>query len=313
MASDKSIIWAHLIHLSINMWADRASQEWSNEFSYLQAQPHLRFDMDFWHELVPKMVDAGINMVVFDIGDAIKYESHPEISVEGALSIARFREELNRLRDVGIEPIPKLNFSACHDMWLGKYSRMLSTDIYYNVCRDLIAEVIDIFDKPRFFHLGMDEETYGHQRIYEYVVVRQYDLWWHDFLFLVKEVEKAGVRAWIWSDYVWEHPELFWERMPKSVLQSNWYYGEDFSVDHPYVKAYLDLEEHGYDQIPTGSNWTSPLNFERTVRFAKRRIAPERLKGFLQTTWKPTLPEYRERHLSAIEQVAAARRVFERK
>ena len=41
--------------------------------------------------------------------------------------------------------------------------------------------------------------------------------------------------------------------MPKSVLQSNWYYGAEFSEKIGYVKAYLDLEEYGYDQVPTGS------------------------------------------------------------
>ena len=45
--------------------------------------------------------------------------------------------------------------------------------------------------------------------------MRQFDLWWHDLYFYVDEVEKAGSRAWVWSDYVWHHPELFYERMPK--------------------------------------------------------------------------------------------------
>ena len=98
--------------------------------------------------------------------------------------------------------------------------------------------------------------------------------------------------------------------MPKSVLQSNWYYEKSFDTDHTYVKAYLDLEEHGYDQVPTGANWSCDTNFGDTVKFAKERIAPERLKGFLQTIWKPTLPKHRDRHLAAIEQVARARKNF---
>lgn len=304
-------IWANLIHLGFNMWADREAPEWN--LDNITAQPYMRFDVELWNELVPKMAEAGINMVVLDLGEGVKYESHPEIAARDAWTVDRLKEELARLRGLGIEPIPKMNFSACHDVWLGPYSRMLSTDAYYAVCRDLIAEVIGIFDKPRLFHLGMDEETAAHQRLYEYVVIRQYDLWWHDFYFLVEQVEKGGSRAWIWSDYVWEHPEAFWKKMPKSVLQSNWYYGESFSKKIGYVKAYLDLEAHGYDQAPTGSNWSTPTNFGKTVSFAKRNIAPERLKGFLQTIWRPTIPSYRERHLQAIEQVAAAKKKFEGK
>jgi len=240
------MIWSSLIHLSTNMWIDREAPEWDADHT---AKPYLRFDMDLWRELVPKMVEAGINMVVLDLGDGIKYQSHPEIAVEGAWTTDQLKDELAKLRAVGIEPIPKLNFSACHDVWMGPYSRMLSTDTYYVVCKDIIAEIIGLFDKPRFFHLGMDEETYPHQQHFEYVVVRQFDLWWHDLLFLVEQVEKGGSRAWIWSDYLWHYPEVFWARMPKSVLQSNWYYGESFSTDIGYVKAYLDLEGHGYELV----------------------------------------------------------------
>ena len=79
---------------------------------------------------------------------------------------------------------------------------------------DLIHEVCALFDMPRFFHLGYDEETAGHQTKYSYDVVRPGELWWYDFLFFVKEVEAQGVRPWIWSDYYWNHPEEFLNRIP---------------------------------------------------------------------------------------------------
>ncbi|RJS86034.1 Tat pathway signal protein [Candidatus Bathyarchaeota archaeon] len=286
------------------MWLDR---EVPGRREYLTAKPYLRFDESLWNTLLKKMVDAGINMVVIDLGDGVRYESHPEIAVKNAWSIEKLRYELGKMRDLGLEPIPKLNFSTCHDIWLGPYSRCVSTDTYYEVCGDLIDEVIEVFEKPRFFHLGMDEETAQHQRNYEYVVIRQFDLWWHDLLFLVRRVEKKGVRPWIWSDYVWRHPEEFYKRMPKSVLQSNWYYGSEFNLEIEYVKAYLDLDAHGYDQIPTGSNWSVPENFERTVDFCIKRLSKNRLLGFLQTVWKPTLEDFRDDHLEAIELVQKAR------
>lgn len=293
------MILAYLIHLSYNMWADRDVPELGLE--YISAKPYLRFDTSLWNDLLKKMADVGINMVVIDLGDGVKYESHPEIAVRDAWTVDYLRQELEKIRGMGMEPIPKLNFSTCHDTWLGPYSRCVSTDTYYEACRDIIAEVIEIFDKPRFFHLGMDEETADHQRYYEYVVIRQHDLWWHDFHFLVEEVEKGGARPWIWSDYVWRHPETFFENMPKSVLQSNWYYRAEFNEKINYVKAYLDLEEHGYDQIPTGSNWSVPENFQRTIAYCRKHIAPKRLLGFLQTVWKPTLEACRQRHTQAIE------------
>jgi hypothetical protein len=242
-------------------------------------------------------------MVVLDLGDAVKYESHPEIAVRDAWTVGELRTQLAKARQLGIEPIPKLNFSTTHDVWLGPYSRCVSSDTYYGVCKDLIAEVVRLFDKPRFFHLGMDEETAEHQRYYGHVVVRQYETWWKDLFFLVDAAEKAGVRPWIWSDYIWHHPEVFLQKMPKSILQSNWYYAADFGDNVNYVKAFADLETHGFDQIPTGSNWTHPDNFSKLVTYSKNHIAPERLFGFLQSTWKPTLKARRLRLLEAVDLV----------
>ncbi len=304
-APKEKMIWANLLHLSFNMWEDWPAP--GKEMRYFR--PYLRFDEKLWDDLLEKMAAAKMNMVVIDLGDGVRYDSHPEIAVKNAWNVEKLRSELRKMRDMGLEPIPKLNFASSHDAWLGEYSRRLSTDKYYEVCADLIAEVTEIFDKPRFFHLGMDEETAGHQKYYQYVVVRQYDLWWKDFLFLQDEVKKAGSRPWIWSDYLWRHPEDFFEKMPKDVLQSNWYYGTKFG-DDKMVKAYDRLEEHGFDQIPTASNHSHPENFRLTMRYCTNHISQKHLKGFLQTPWRPTIAEYRDHHLEAIEVVGTAIRKY---
>jgi hypothetical protein len=306
--TQEPMIWGVLLHLSYNMWADRDVPDWHEHVSY---RPTLRFDQDLWDDLLRQIADAGGNMIVLDLGDGVVYESHPEIAVEGAWSPSKLRGELAKVRDLGLEPIPKLNFSASHDAWLGPYSRCVSTDDYYAVCRDLIAETVELFDGPRFFHLGMDEETAEHQRHYEYVVIRQHDLWWHDLFFYVDEVERAGSRAWMWSDYVWHHPDLFYERMPTRILQSNWHYRADFDLSTERVQAFLGLDKHGCDQVPTGSNWVVKENLPDMVRFCAQHIAPERLKGYLQTVWKPTLEVCRGRHEEAIAALRQAREVHE--
>lgn len=310
------MIWANLLHLNINMWWDRETPELAEYLSLLSAKPYLRFEKSLWDDILDAMVDAGMNMVIIDLADGVRYKSHPEIAVENAWSVDYLREELAKIRKMGLEPIPKLNFSATHDVWLGVYSRMLSTPRYYDVCRDLIGEVIDIFDKPRFFHLGMDEETADHQAHQEYVVVRQYDLWWRDLLFYVDEVEKRGVRPWVWSDYLWHHPDEYFKRMPKSVLQSNWYYEAEFSPFDEQravcVDAYRKLDEQCYDQVPTGSNWSTPVNFRETVKFSLDNIAPDQLKGFIQAPWRPTMEPFRQKHMEAINQVKNVRVEFER-
>jgi len=304
------LIWAYLLHLGYNMWSDRDIGDPTR--LHITAQPYLRCDKPLWDELLGMMKQVGVNMVVIDLGEGVQYRSHPELAVRGSWSGEQLRAELAKMRAMGLEPIPKLNFSTAHDVWLGPYARMVSTDTYYRVCADLIAEVSELFDSPRFFHLGMDEETARHQRNYAYAVMRQYDLWWHDLHFLVAQVERARGRAWVWSDYIWEHRDEFLERMPKSVLQSNWYYGSDFSESVAYANAYRDLESHGYDKIPTGSNWSNVDNFPKTVAFAREQIAPERLLGFLQTVWKPTLEMERERHMQALDLIRQGREVLDK-
>lgn len=306
------LIWAYLLHLSYNMWDDHVHADARSP--YVMYQPDLRVDDGLWNDLLAQMAEAGMNMVVIDLGDGVLYESHPEIAVRGAWTPDKLRGELAKMRAMGLEPIPKLNFSTAHDAWLAEYSRMVSTPRYYEVCRNLIQEVCALFDTPRLFHIGMDEEACVHQRDSEYVVVRQHDLWWRDLAFFVSQVEAGGSRAWIWSDYVWIHPESFYSKMPQSVVQSNWYYKSHFDIDRepgepkPYAyeqayRTYLDLNDHGYDQIPTASNWTAPDNMAETVRFCSRHLAPERLLGYLQTPWRPTLEACRPRHESAIQQV----------
>jgi hypothetical protein len=302
------LIWGNLIHLSYNMWCDRLPEKWGNytkeQLHYVAVSDTLRFDDKLWYDITDRMAKAGMNMVVIDVGDAIQYKSCPEISVKNAWSESRLRDELARLRGMGLEPIPKLNFSAGHDQWLHEYSRMVSTPVYYKVCAGVIEEVADLFGKPRFFHLGYDEENFGNQRAYSIAIVRQHELWWHDFDFSRTTVEKQGCRPWIWSDYAWDHPDVFYEKMSRSVLQSNWYYNPDFTKkDEKVLRTFRELEKHGFDQVPTGSNWDSPENFGNLVRWCMNEIPGTRIKGFLQTPWFPTLEPFREKHLEAVDQV----------
>jgi hypothetical protein len=333
--SARNMIWANLLHLSYNMWTDHPNVVWddqpadtysSDDFKIETCmdarrwargyRTFLTFDDTTWDTLLTEMTMVGMNMVVIDLGDAVQYESHPEIAVENAWSTTRLKKELAKMRKMGLEPIPKLNFATTHGAWLGEYSRMVSTQKYYSVCKNLISEVIDLFDTPRFFHLGMDEETAYYQRQHNYVVVRQNDLWWHDFYFYVNEVEKNNVRPWIWSDYAWHHPDLFYKKMPKSVLQSNWYYGSNFDLEKlsgnskAGVKLYSDLEEHGFDQIPTGSNHSNDINMEATIEYCKDIIDSSRLFGFMTAPWRPTLAPCLDTHKEAIAQIGRGIKKF---
>ncbi len=300
-------IWAGLLHLSFNFAAGIAK--------YGGLREEFEPDEILWDDAIKKMADVGMNMVLINLDDSVKWNSHPEISVRNAWSPEKLRNKVEKIRKQGLEPIPMLNFSSTHDAWMKDYARMVSTEKYYSVCKNLIAEAIEIFDKPRFFHLGMDEETASHQSHFDHTVIRKNDLWWGDFYFLIGEVIKGGARPWIWSDYVWHNPEQFYKKMPKSVVQSNWYYGENFDLSKLsqerkiYVQAYLDLQSNGYDQIPTGSNdQQNPNSIGNTVKFCGKHIQDKKLLGFLQTFWKPTIEEYRNLIMEGIELTGASKK-----
>ena len=310
----KDMIWAYMLMLSDHMWEDASSPA---RGLYLPPQytDDIIFDLSAWDKTVDFIAERKYNMVLVDVGDGIKYESHPEISAPNAWDKDFAKKKLAELRAKGLEPIPKLNFSTAHDTWMKGYSRMISSPAYYTFCADVIREVAELFGYPRFFHLGFDEEQANMQTTYEMCFVRGKDLWWHDLYFLCAECEKYGMRPWIWSDYMWHHEDLFLEKMPKSVLQSNWFYGwvkghPVGSAHHTMMKAYETLEKHGFDQIPTCSTWTTNHNSPGTVATCREWIAPERLLGFLTASWETTTERMLYELYNDAEQLYLARKSF---
>jgi len=293
-------MWAMLIHLGHNMWNEEGNTKGREHILECVASKKLICNKELWDEYILYMHKKGVNTVIIDIGEGMRYESHPELAVEGSWTQDEMKAEIAKLRAMGFEVVPKLNFSAGHDVWLGEYAYMLSTSIYRQVCADLIKEVCEVF-KPKYFHLGMDEETWPIQKNYEYVVIRQGNVYWRDFYHLVDCVEKEGVRAWIWSDLMWDHMDEFLSKMPKSVLQSNWYYKRDVfnptsEKDILRMRCFDILDEHGFDQVPTGSNYREFPNMKLLGEYSVEHIAEERLLGLMQAPWYPTVNNNRCRN-----------------
>ena len=299
-------ISAVLLHLGHNMWC-----EWLPDDVMKTAkigEKHvpdlkLRSKEDLWRRVTARMAEHKLNMVVIDIGEGLVYPSHPELAIEGSWSPDKLRDEIIRLRGMGLEAIPKLNFSATHDGWLKHYHRMLTLPKYYEVVKDVIRDVAEVFDTPRLFHLGYDEETAGYSSGRNYFVMRAGDMWWHDFLYTIKCTEDCGCRPWVWSDYGWDHPDYF-KRCPKSVVQSNWYYDEclggfdlekDTTPHRKRLKEFWDLEAAGFDQIPCGTNWVGWARRKanvgaddvigKLVKLGRKVISDKHLLGFMMAPW----------------------------
>ena len=237
MNENKGRMWGVLVHLGMNQWRDHVQEMkpkgcWSRVPEVILrhmseqycAADHVRFDEAVWREVSVVYAREGVNTIVLDLGEAVAYPSHPELAVRGSWSVDKLRAELARLRGMGFEVIPKLNFSSTHDAWLGDYHRMLSTPDYYRVCSDVIRDVCEMFGGPRLFHIGFDEERASSRDHNAMIVVRQGELWWHDLLFMIGEVEKHGARPMMWVDYLVKESGRsgVFGRLPKSVLVQPW-------------------------------------------------------------------------------------------
>lgn len=312
--ANNEFIWAHLVHLGTNMWNEEGNTRGREHRSTPCASPVLRFNRELWDSHMQGLRNSGINTLVLDLGEAMLYESHPELAVEGSFDRKRMLEEIAKLRALGFEVIPKLNFSTCHDVWLKDYSRMISTPIYYQVCKDLIDEVCEVF-KPKYFHIGMDEENAGHQKNFDFAVMRQFDLWWHDLYYLVDCVERNNARAWVWADYIWNHTDEYLAKMPKTVVQNNWYYSNKFEdADERYaerLKSFELLDKHGFDQVPAGSTYSYADNLEKLTKYSKEHVSPENLMGMMHTVWERIDEGWMDKHKLAEKNIADAKKWFE--
>ena len=335
--------WGALLHLGTNIAGDwvpgvRNPQSAEEEAELARAGKisykhcHISCLRDFfstdwtcWRQQLEGARQGGLNTVFIDVAEAYAYPGHPELWVKGSLDFDRMRQVLDEIRGMGLEPIPKLNFSTGHDQWLREYHYRLSTPEYYRVVADVIRETCKVFGGPRLFHLGFDEEVYIAMKRRQFCAIRRGDLWWKDFLYCVGEVERNGARAMCWSDKICGGREEFLKRMPKSVLQVPWYYGTDFSAEYltwqPEFEKSLDwkiqrnlaasiltLADAGYDVMPCTSNFKEDGAADAMVGFCKSRIDPARLKGIFMSFWHKPCPEDTPMVLNGLRLFADAKR-----
>jgi len=291
-------MWAILLHLGANMWSKPGAAGYHTT---------LACEKEYWEKVTNFLPQCGINTLLIDIGEGIKFDSHPELAIEGSWTKDEMKADLKRLRDIGITPLPKFNFSSGHCGFMGKYANMVGSPTYQKVCRDLIEETIDLFDKPEFFHLGLEEETVADQTpdSFPVVVVRNAFKLIEDANDLFETCSKNGVRPWMWAD-----PHLvetfggekdFQNNIPKNVLLSNWYYGfvsPDYKNSQALcshsgrIEVYNQLDEWGYEQVPTSSSYIDARNMDQTMRYCKETFKnPENLRGFLTAPWFITMAE----------------------
>ena len=133
------MMWCYMAQLGMKMWERRIHYT------------DLKVDDSMWTDLTERAAEAGVNVFVFDLGEGMVFPSHPELAVRGSWEPERMKDEIARLAKMGMMAVPKLNFSSSHDQWLGKWRKYLSTPEYFEVCRDVIRDVAEVFDRSPLF------------------------------------------------------------------------------------------------------------------------------------------------------------------
>lgn len=323
------MIWGIMQHLGMNMWHDeeiwKGRMKWSNF-----CKDHLLCTDSSWKKRTDRLLQPGsaTNLLVIDVGEGVVYPSHPELAVKGSWSAEKLNAEVKRLKAGGITVVPKLNFSTCHDFWLGDYARMVSTPVYYQAVKEIIEDTIEIFDQPPYFHIGMDEEGYKWSNGNAYCNFRGDELWWHDIAFYAKCIEPHNCRVWMFSNPGSREKTKFYERLPKAFLHSPWSYAEKFAVskdpgdtlgDTSRGNLFAEMGAAGFDLLPCGSVWCSgrmkeagyKVNLKNMVNLALfcRKVVPaEHLKGFFNVPWNTPTEGTDFTHMAAcdINDIAAA-------
>ena len=304
---------AILLHLGNNMWGKKgctnASLKHFADFGYSDT---LKCDKETWVKVTNYAAERGLDTVVIDLGEGYVLDSHPELAVNGSWTKAELKAELDRLRSIGLTPIPKYNFSNGHSAWLKDYAYMVGTDTYAKVCRDVIKETIELFDKPEFFHLGMEEEDYGSQGGQPIAVIRSPEIKRRDLEMMCGVCRENGVRPWIWiDDYTIESlggDDLFKTTFDKDLLVSTWFYSSILKDDkeHKQVKFMQKISDWGYEQIPTGSTWSWHLNMKNLIRAGKEKLENGTVIGYMMASWMLTIPQKYYAHLDSVDNIMYA-------
>jgi len=286
------MLWVYMIYLGTNMWNEGDSL---TRFNKNDAFFHKEMftDRKTWRAATDFAIKAGFNAFLVDIGEGLQLEAHPELAASGAWTKEEMKAELDRLKASGATVIPKLNLSATHDAWLNTLGHKLNTPEYFKAVREIIDEVIELFQPP-IIHLGFDEESHRERNMqnkYGYSSYRYGEEYALALNYFVKCALDKGVRPWLWAGlatYSWDE---FAHYSPHDAIYGTCNYEQmrNTPKSEIYYQMLYDsarkLEKLGYDQLPAVSTCYDYYSVDDTMEFWKSVISPKHFIGVASAPW----------------------------
>ncbi len=247
--------------------------------------------MDVALEALEAMAEAGLNLLVIDCADGVKYKTHPDLARPYTVPMADLRKLANRAHKLGIDVVPKLNFAMSplhqHNQWFRPWRNYWDDETYWEHAFQLIDELIAVCKPEAFFHIGMDED---HDRTIEEFAAAICTL--HDGL------EERNLRTVMWKDWQMypggrvhrEKSYLAEKKIPRDVVQLLWNYR------YALPDVIRRLSRKGFEV------WGAPGWELEQVEEWKRDLLKYGATGMLLTKWVPCRPGNRRDILKLIRE-----------
>ena len=273
---------AYLLHITHYdpMWNRKKTQE-------------RRFSLKIALEAVEAMARSGLNTLVIDCADGVRYKSHPELKRRYTAPMNDLKRLAARAQSLGIDVVPKLNFAQshwhCHNHWFRPHHLLFDNAEYWKRSFKLIDELIKVCRPRKFFHIGMDED---HERS---------SVQWARAIKTLRDgLRRRGLRVLHWTDIAypqgraWVHAEKCAAGeplLPKDVIPVVW----DYNRIQP--KLLKRLRRRGMDC------WIAPGRDPSQILKWKRALLQVGGSGMLFTQWCPCRPAFRARILGYLNRL----------
>ena len=82
----KEKLWVFYVTLSDNSWGKKNQT--------------FEFEEEAWNLVLPEVAKHGFNTIKLDVGDGVRYNSHPELAVSDSRSRRWVREQIKKAADL---------------------------------------------------------------------------------------------------------------------------------------------------------------------------------------------------------------------
>jgi hypothetical protein len=249
------------------------------------------FDLEVGLAAVDAMAEAGLNLLILDCKDGVRYATHPELARHYTQPMDVVRALRERCRQHGIETAAKLNFSQSgvhqHNHWFRPHNDLFDSAEYWQRAFQIIDELIAAVQPRRFFHIGMDED---HWRSYEQYVAAIKTLY--------DGLAERGLRTLIWNDSAcgWPQADIHKakslyaeEQIPKDIIQVLW----DYSGAQPEILQ--RIRDRGFEL------WAAPGGKRELVTHMRDALLDCGGTGILLTRWQPCVAANRDAMLRQLQ------------